>query len=793
MNFIGSDQTSNNAQTVIRNILIIDDDMDDYLLMRERLEKVLESKYILKWAPTFEKGRELLFDRLSENIIFDAVLVDYNLGAHNGLEILREAKEKKYPAPIILLAGVDRRDIDLEAMQSGAALYLTKDEANSILLERMVRYAIGLRQKELALEESDRKLRTQAALLDYINDALISSDARYRITAWNKAAETLYGWTAEEALGQYGLELLKTEFPEKSKLSMLKEIAEAGYWRGEATQVNRSGQRFSVEVSSIVLYDENHTINGYLSVNRDITERKQAETILKEANFLLQQQAGELEVQAEELHVQTEELASANARLQASEIRLSDFLESTHDTFFALDRNWCFVYINQRFARQFGRDVNSLISCSFWEELPGYLGTPVEANFRIVMEKREPVHFEITEVYSQDWYDISVYPTQEGISVFATDRTEEHRSEVALRESEARLRESDSRFRIALSNPSIAVFSTDIDLRYTWFYSTGMGALSESAIGKQDAEIFPGRGAAEFFEAKRQAIETRTAVREEIFLQIDIMPEPIIVEVSIEPLIDEMGLLIGVIGACFNVTEQRKLEAEKREHLLQMELHRRLLEYREKERQGIARDLHDGPVQDLSGLLFNIQYTKEANQDQLVKVELEQIALQIKQTIQELRGTINELRPPSLIRFGIYQAIQLHVEDFQDKHPGIEVRLTTKLGDGKNETPLPEQVNLTLFRIYQEAMNNIARHSQATRVWIFIDRQAEQIVLELHDNGMGFPISTELNDHTQKNHFGLAGMSERADAVGGTLVISSEPGKGTKIIVSIPIKSNSQG
>jgi PAS domain S-box-containing protein len=650
------------------NILIIDDDLEDYLIVRDRLSGSESKKWSLQWASTFEEGRKLLFGEPHNPTAFDAVLVDYNLGAHTGLEILHEAQRRKISAPFILLAGIDRREIDLEAMQAGAALYLTKEEASSILLERTIRYAIELRQKELALEQSDQKLRHQAMLFDFINDAMISSDAEYRITAWNKAAETLYGWSAAEVIGKNGLDLVRTQFPETDKLRMLDVIAREGQWRGEVTQVKRSGERFPVEVNSIVLYDENHQVTEYLSVNRDITERKRTEETVRQANTILVQQAEKLESQAEELRAQTDELVKANLRLS----------------------------------------------------------------------------------------------------------------------------ESDSRFRIALSNPSIAVFTTDEDLRYTWFYSTGMSAFEQLAIGKKDEELFLDGNAAEFSAVKQKVLETRSAAREEIQISIKGRSDLMFFDVSIEPLFDPQGALVGVIGACFDVTEQRTLEEERREHKLQMELHRRLLEYREKERQGIARDLHDGPVQDLSGLLFNIQFTKEAIQDPLMKVELEQIALQVKQTIQDLRGTINELRPPSLIRFGILQAIRLHLEDFQDKHPGILINCEADLQDSDNDFRLPEQVKLTLFRIYQEGMNNIARHSQATQAWVSISRRGDQVILELQDNGKGFSVNTGLADQTERNHFGLAGMTERADAVGGRLNVTSAPGEGTKIVVSIPINPSAQ-
>ncbi len=265
-------------------ILVIDDDREDFLIMRERLRAAGPGKWEVEWASTYEIGRERLFGSTLPENRYRAVVVDYQMGLHNGLELIREAVARNFAAPFILITGRGSEEVDWEALQSGAALYLTKEEASSELLERTIRYAIELSQKEQALRaseaslrRSESQLRYQAALLDYLNDAVVAADENYCISAWNPAAERMYGWKAEEAIGRLGLDLLKTEFPDPDKEKMLTTIAETGLWRGEVTQVNRNGIRFPVEVSSIVLTDPDGKITGYLSVNRDITGRKLSE------------------------------------------------------------------------------------------------------------------------------------------------------------------------------------------------------------------------------------------------------------------------------------------------------------------------------------------------------------------------------------------------------------------------------------------------------------------------------------------------------------------------------------
>jgi PAS domain S-box-containing protein len=137
-----------------------------------------------------------------------------------------------------------------------------------------------LEEEILERKKAEEQLLYQATLLANVNDAIIASDAQFRLTAWNSAAEAMYGWKAEEVLGNNELEIIKTVWPDAGAEEMRRTVAETGRWRGEATQQRKDGSRFPVEVSSIVLYEADGRVAGYVSVNRDITERKQHEATL---------------------------------------------------------------------------------------------------------------------------------------------------------------------------------------------------------------------------------------------------------------------------------------------------------------------------------------------------------------------------------------------------------------------------------------------------------------------------------------------------------------------------------
>ncbi len=138
-----------------------------------------------------------------------------------------------------------------------------------------------------SLEGSSGPSRLPAELWGHVRDAVMVSDAQYRITVWNRGAERLYGWRESEVLGRSGLELLATEFAATEKTDVLEQLQRSGYYRGDATQLRKDGGRIQVEVDSIVLRGSDDHITGYFSINRDISHRKQAEArILESEQFL---------------------------------------------------------------------------------------------------------------------------------------------------------------------------------------------------------------------------------------------------------------------------------------------------------------------------------------------------------------------------------------------------------------------------------------------------------------------------------------------------------------------------
>ena len=349
----------------------------------------------------------------------------------------------------------------------------------------------------------------------------------------------------------------------------------------------------------------------------------------------------------------------------------------------------------------------------------------------------------------------------------------------AMAKSNIALRKSQEQFRVALANAPVAVFQTDLELRYTWFYSPFFGLPEEKLLGKRDDEIFSNACVKEFLDLKWKALNNKEVVRQELTLTYADQQRTLIV--SVEPFYGPGNRVSGVIGSCLDVTEQRRLEAREIENAFKLEVNRKLLECREKERQSIARHLQDGPIQDLSSMGFSIQLARELSAGSEVSSVLDQLGNGVRSLVSKLREVTNELRPVNVIRFGLTNAIRASAMDFEKRHPNISVKLSL----AKAVNQVHEEVSLALYRIFQESLSNIARHSRASVVTVRLLIDLEQVRLEINDNGQGFEMPRSWSDLTRRGSYGLVLMKERAESVGGQWKVQSFKNKGTTIQVSI--------
>lgn len=213
-----------------------------------------------------------------------------------------------------------------------------------------------------------------------------------------------------------------------------------------------------------------------------------------------------------------------------------------------------------------------------------------------------------------------------------------------------------------------------------------------------------------------------------------------------------------------------------------------ILETQELERKRIARDLHDSTVQNLTNLVHKTEFCSKMIERDTIQVKLELMTMleNIRHTIDDMRKIIYDLRPMSIDDLGLIPTVQKLIEDNKKVYPNVNVKIGIK--SEVDEMDLSSVVSLTIFRIIQEACNNMYKHANASEVYIDFQFQEDFIIVTVKDNGVGFVREELGNKDKTKSGFGLSIMQERAQLLGGILEIQSEPNEGTTIRLEVPLE-----
>jgi two-component system sensor histidine kinase DegS len=212
-----------------------------------------------------------------------------------------------------------------------------------------------------------------------------------------------------------------------------------------------------------------------------------------------------------------------------------------------------------------------------------------------------------------------------------------------------------------------------------------------------------------------------------------------------------------------------------------------IIRSQEVERQRIAREIHDGPAQAIANVVLRMDILSKIYEKDPSKVpeELARMKGIAQGALDEIRGFIFDLRPMTLQDLGLVATIKRVVQSLKDLS-NVDVRLIVE----GSERPLGQLVTLAVFRIAQEALNNIKKSANCRTAWIHLKFMPDQVILIVEDDGVGFDLNeVELN---QKKYlsFGLLGMHERAEDIGADLQITSAPREGTKVVLVVPMRGN---
>jgi signal transduction histidine kinase len=241
----------------------------------------------------------------------------------------------------------------------------------------------------------------------------------------------------------------------------------------------------------------------------------------------------------------------------------------------------------------------------------------------------------------------------------------------------------------------------------------------------------------------------------------------------------------------FQVETERKiaelqaaqLEQSQQREALRTELFRRVVAAQESERQRIARDLHDETGQALTAIGMGLRGLEGrlSSRNKEALNTLHKLESLTADSLKELQRLMTDLRPSHLDDLGLSAAIRWYSAKVQEHLP-----LSIRVDIHGEECDLDDAMKITIFRIIQESLNNIIKHSHATHVNIHLHFDEKNVRISVFDNGIGFDQDQVQQRRTSRPSLGLAGMEERAALLGGTVTVQSRPGYGTEVEAKIP-------
>jgi PAS domain S-box-containing protein len=453
---------------------------------------------------------------------------------------------------------------------------------------------------------------------------------------------------------------------------------------------------------------------------------------------------------------------------------LTDIFERVTDGFIALDKNFCYIYVNKKTGEMLQRNPSSLIGKNVWEEFPDAVGSATYKAFTEAMEKQ--VYTSNLDYYEplDLWQENHIYPSPNGLSVFIRNITDQQKIKEKIE------KEKDFSNSIINSLPGIFYLfdSNGKFLRWNKNFESVSGYDANEISNMHPIQFFDEDEKAYIASRIQEVFVKGVADAEAGFYTKDKNKVPHYFTGKLI-MLDEGPCLIGM---GINIAEKMKAEEELKksyQHIRALATH--LQNIREEERGSIAREIHDELGQQLTGLKMDIAWLnrKLGRQSEEVDEKFKSTLQLTDETVKTVRRIATELRPSILDDLGLIAAIEWHSSEFE-KRFGIQTVFKTAI----TQLNLDPDIAIGLFRIYQESLTNVLRHADAKKISSSLSINKGILLLNISDNGKGFDIETV----SDKKTLGLLGMKERTFIMGGEYEIKSKPGKGTSVTITVPLQ-----
>lgn len=610
------------------------------------------------------------------------------------------------------------------------------------------KHAVKIKEDLFASEERWKLLVN--SVQDY---AIFMVSVDGHVLSWNEGAANIKGYNESEITGAHiSIFYSKDESSFGEATRNLDIARDAGYFKGEGWRIRKDGSRFWADIVITPMYDQGNLLKSFVKITRDVTIRKNA---------------------------------------QEKILYQSRLIEDISDAIFSVTPSFQILTWNKAAEYLYGYKKEEVVGMSAISILKSPLNEDIKIGIRRTLKQKgywkgEVIH--LNKSGSPVTLLLSASATrdaqgeQDGYVIVCRDISERKYMEEELRNFNQELNERVNKKTAELSSVfervSDGFIALDKQGRIAYL-NTKAASLNhgnvEDFIGrsiwdtlfKTNENIFKDNFFESFACQEIKHFEVH-AGSSQAWLECDMYPSP-----------DGISLFVR------DITEQqltRRMINQSNIELRALASH--LQDIREDERAGIAREIHDELGQQLTGLKMDLSWIAK----KIVSYEFANLHQKIKSTILLLDNTIStvrriatELRPSILDDLGLVAAIEWQSLEFE-KRSGI----LTFFHPDINELIFPPSISIGLFRICQECLTNVARHSGAQNVYIRLNLIEDFISLSVIDDGKGF---NKLDLSGENKTLGLLGMKERALMMQGKLEIISEPGKGTTLSVEVPLPS----
>jgi len=607
------------------------------------------------------------------------------------------------------------------------------------------------REAGVLADPTDQQFRLLvSSVTDY---AIYLLDGAGRVASWNAGAERIKGYRADEIVGRSFSEFYSPEdraqgVPERA----LDRARREGRFEGEGWRLRKDGSRFWAMVVIDTVRNDAGEVIGFAKITRDISERREMEQ-----------------------------------RLRESEERMRAFTTHSPALMCMKDRDGRYRFANDRFLERYNLRPEQVLGRTDAELFPRRQALAAAAHDAEVLARGEPLQYEerASMADGQRVSLVSKFPVFDAtgvvtaIGVVASDITDRRVTEQALREQRTLLAEAQK----------IAGLGS-----WEWDPDSGRVSWSEElyrifGVTAQDVPPSFENYLERLHPEDRQqsgSMVARALIDNRPFSMLERVVRPggelRYVRSQGDVVRNERGKPIKVLVACLDITEQRHSESALRQAAQDLHgLTRRLVQAEEAERRRLARELHDRVGQSLSALNINLDIISRDSQalPPALRQRLEDSLGLVDGTLQSIESVMADLRPPLLDEYGLAAALGWHSEEWT-RRTGVQVTVTDRTPDAaKGARP---EAAVALFRIAQEALNNVLKHAQAKSVRIDVSATDEELVLDVHDDGRGFDPRA-----ARRGRWGMTTMRERAEAAGGQLHVDATPGQGTRIHARVPL------